>query len=59
MCNHYIKFVIVGDSNEKVIQIVGEINDKGWTIVNRLYQMQVVHKWWILNGANDTKWMWF
>ena len=54
-----MKFVIVGDSNQNVIQIVGKINDKGWAIVNRLHQMQVVHRWWILNGVNDTKRMWF
>ena len=38
-----------------MIQIVREINDEKKAIVNRLHQMQVVHKWWILNCAKDHK----
>ena len=48
MYNHFMKFVIVEDSSQKVIQIVSKINDKGWAIVYKLHQKQFVHRWWIL-----------
>ena len=50
-----MKIVTIGDSIEKVIPIMEEIKANVRAIVDRLHQMQVVHKWWILIGVKDPK----
>ena len=43
----------------KVIQIMRVINCQRESIFERLHQMQVMHKWWILSGVKDPKKMLF
>ena len=53
-----MKIVTVGESIEKVIPIMEETKVNLRAIVDRLHQMQVVHKWWILIGVQDPKMTW-
>ena len=50
-----MKLVRVGDYNQKVIQIVREMNDWRRGIVDRLHQKPVVHKRKILIAVKDPK----
>ena len=44
-----MKLVTVGDFILRVIHLVGEIKAKLKAIVDRLYEIQVLHKRWILS----------
>ena len=52
---YFMKLVTVNYSVEKVIHIVVEIKAKVRAIVDRLHQMQAIHKWWILTWVKNAK----